>query len=177
MPDRAMPPQPVIQHDPRKYSVRFLLFTAIMLSGIMLAASLPDRVQISTGIVEGSGKQASGVRSFKGIPFAQPPIGNLRWKPPQPPENWKGVRRATQFGPRCMQHPVYGDMNFRSNGMSEDCLYLNVWTPADPDKRLKQRKACRYWFTSTVEDSSQATVPSHAMTARAWPSAASSSSA
>src|SRR3954469_20053693 len=89
-----------------------------------------DRVKTASGIVEGAGRQATGVRIFRGIPFAQPPVGDLRWKPPQAPKTWEGVRPATQFGPRCMQHPVFGDMNFRSNGMSEDCLYLNVWTPA-----------------------------------------------
>ncbi len=45
-------------------------------------------------------------------------------------QNWAGVRKAIKFGPRAMQLPLFGDMNFRSNGMSEDCLYLNVWTPA-----------------------------------------------
>src|ERR1035441_2328148 len=89
-----------------------------------------DRVTLANGIVEGTGPQASGVREFKGIPFAEPPIGALRWSPPQPVKNWSGVRQATGFGPRCMQQPIFGDMNFRSNGMGEDCLYLNVWTPA-----------------------------------------------
>jgi para-nitrobenzyl esterase len=71
------------------------------------------------------------VTSFKGIPFAAPPVGELRWRAPQPVQPWSGVREALRFGPRAMQLPVFGDMNFRSNGMSEDCLYLNVWTP-DP---------------------------------------------
>ncbi len=64
-----------------------------------------------------------------GIPFAAPPVGPLRWHPPQPVQPWKGVRLATRFGPRCMQLPVFSDMVFRSDGMSEDCLYLNVWVP------------------------------------------------
>lgn len=81
------------------------------------------------GVVEGT-LEASGIRSFKGIPFAQPPIGDLRFREPQPVSNWKGVRKATAFGPRAMQLPLFSDMNFRSNGVSEDCLYLNVWTPA-----------------------------------------------
>lgn len=93
-------------------------------------ASGPDRVRIASGTLEGEGLQGSGVRVFRGIPFAQPPLGDLRWKPPAPPRDWTGVREAKGFGPRCMQLPLYGDMNFHSNGMSEDCLYLNVWTPA-----------------------------------------------
>ncbi|HEY6554336.1 MAG TPA: carboxylesterase family protein, partial [Vicinamibacteria bacterium] len=63
-----------------------------------------------------------------------PPVGDLRWKAPQPVKNWDGVRSAQAFGPRCMQLPLFGDMSFRANGMSEDCLYLNVWTPAKSEK-------------------------------------------
>ncbi|HEV2447361.1 MAG TPA: carboxylesterase family protein, partial [Candidatus Sulfopaludibacter sp.] len=90
-----------------------------------------DRVAIADGILESTAAPQDGVRSFKGIPFAQPPVGNLRWREPQPVQNWKGVRNADQFGPRCMQRTSpNADYWFRSNGMSEDCLYLNVWTPA-----------------------------------------------
>jgi len=89
-----------------------------------------DRVKTGNGTLEGAAQKASGVRSFKGVPFAQPPVGDLRWKPPQPVKAWTGVRKADKFGPRCMQRAIFGDMNFRSNGMGEDCLYLNVWTPA-----------------------------------------------
>ena len=74
--------------------------------------------------------ETSGVRAFRGIPFAAPPTGDLRWKPPQPVKDWDGVRKMDRFGPRAMQRPIFGDMNFRSDGMGEDCLYLNVWTPA-----------------------------------------------
>jgi para-nitrobenzyl esterase len=93
-----------------------------------------DRVETTNGLAEGITSQHSGVRIFKGIPFAAPPVGDLRWKPPQPPEDWDGVRKADQFGPRAMQLRLFGDMGFRSNGMSEDCLYLNVWTPAKSDE-------------------------------------------
>lgn len=89
-----------------------------------------DEVKTANGVVNGTGKQKSGVRKFLGIPFAAPPVGDLRWKPPQPANNWKGVRDASKFAARCMQQPVFSDMVFRSGGMSEDCLYLNVWTPA-----------------------------------------------
>jgi para-nitrobenzyl esterase len=88
----------------------------------------------TNGIIEGTWEPGAGLHSFKGIPFAAPPVSELRWKPPQPVANWSGVRKADQFGPRAMQLPVFGDMNFRSNGMSEDCLYLNVWTPATSDQ-------------------------------------------
>ncbi|MFL6208528.1 MAG: carboxylesterase/lipase family protein [Pyrinomonadaceae bacterium] len=108
--------------------------TTLFVAVLSARAATPDRVKTANGVVEGSGKQTSGVRIFRGIPFARPPVGELRWRPPQPAANWAGVRQATQFGPRCVQHAVFGDMNFRSDGMSEDCLYLNVWTPAASDK-------------------------------------------
>ncbi len=87
------------------------------------------RVTTGNGIIEGIND--SGVQIFKGIPYAQPPIGDLRWKPPLPAENWSGVRKADQFGPGAMQRRIYSDMKFRFPGKSEDCLYLNVWTPAN----------------------------------------------
>lgn len=89
-----------------------------------------DRVHVTGGTIEGLGAQASGVREFRGIPYAAPPIGPLRWRAPQPVQPWSGVRAATAFAPRCMQPALFSDMVFRSPGISEDCLYLNVWTPA-----------------------------------------------
>jgi len=95
------------------------------------AAFAADRVKTANGLIEAAAQPGSGVRSFKGIPFAQPPVGDLRWREPQPVKNWTGVRNAGQFGPRCMQRTSpTADYWFRSSGMSEDCLYLNVWTPA-----------------------------------------------
>jgi para-nitrobenzyl esterase len=85
-------------------------------------------VKTANGVLEGMDE--SGIKTFKGIPFAAPPVGNFRWREPQPVQNWTGVRKANKFGPRAMQLPVFGDMNFRSDGVNEDCLYLNVWTPA-----------------------------------------------
>ena len=115
---------------------RSILAATILLATVFIngAAAATDRVKTANGVVEGAGRQPSGVRVFKGIPFAQPPTDDLRWREPQPVKNWRGVRQATKFGPRCMQAPVFGDMGFRSDGMSEDCLYLNVWTPARSDK-------------------------------------------
>ena len=93
------------------------------------AASVGPQVKTTHGIIEGV-VEKSGVRSFKGIPYAQPPVGELRWKEPQEGADWPGVRVCNHFGPRAMQPPIYSDMVFRSAGMSEDCLYLNVWAPA-----------------------------------------------
>ena len=92
-------------------------------------APTAPQVKIVNGVIEGSTTR-SGIRVFRGVPFAAPPVGELRWKAPQPVKNWEGVRPAAEFGSSCMQRPVFGDMEFRSKGMSEDCLYLNVWTPA-----------------------------------------------
>jgi para-nitrobenzyl esterase len=97
------------------------------------AVCAQNRVTVANGMLEGT-LEVSGVRSFKGIPFAQPPMGELRWRPPLPPKNWEGTRRADKFGPRAMQRPIFGDMGFRSDGMSEDCLYLNVWAPPKPGR-------------------------------------------
>lgn len=92
-------------------------------------------VKTANGSVEGM-MEKSGVRSFKGIPFAASPVGNLRWKEPQAAKNWQGVRDAKQFGGTPMQYNIFGDMTFRSAGVNEDCLYLNVWAPAVKAKLL-----------------------------------------
>jgi para-nitrobenzyl esterase len=67
---------------------------------------------------------------FKGIPFAAPPVGALRWKAPQPAPRWNGVRQADKFGPACLQTDVFGDIYFRDAQPSEDCLNLDIWIPA-----------------------------------------------
>ena len=88
------------------------------------------QASISNGIIEGNYDTKSGIQTYFGIPFAKPPVGDLRWKAPQPLNNWQGVKETKKFAPRPMQKLIWGDMNSRSNGVSEDCLYLNVWTPA-----------------------------------------------
>ncbi|MDP3681873.1 MAG: carboxylesterase family protein [Flavobacterium sp.] len=92
--------------------------------------AFPVQLTIANGTIEGEFDIKTNIQSFKGIPFAQPPVGDLRWKAPQPLTNWTGVKQTKKFGPRAIQSNVFGDMGFRSDGMSEDCLYLNVWSPA-----------------------------------------------
>src|SRR5436190_7694531 len=98
---------------------------SVLAMTLPLQAAGPEQVRTANGIIIGAPVE-NGVRAFRGIPFAAPPIGDLRWKPPQPAKSWTGTRPAEKFGPRCTQRAVFGDMGFRSNGMSEDCLYLNV---------------------------------------------------
>jgi para-nitrobenzyl esterase len=108
--------------------------TTVLAMAAVLALPLvaADQVKTDKGIVEGTASADSKVRIFEGIPFATPPVGALRWKAPQPAPAWTGVKKTTEFGARCMQGRIFGDMGFRDKGPSEDCLYLNVWTPAPP---------------------------------------------
>jgi len=103
---------------------------ALMLHLTLWAASASPQVKTSSGVVEG--KEEETVRAFLGIPYAAPPVGDLRWKPPVPAAKWSGVRKAAEFGAHCMQGDVFGDMVFRDPGGSEDCLSLNVWVPSKP---------------------------------------------
>lgn len=106
---------------------RFLL-TAV-LAALATPADAQPRVSTPLGTLEGVTLE-SGVRTFRGVPYAQAPVRDLRWKAPQPPKAWAGVRKADRFAAQCMQGRPFGDMVFRNDGTSEDCLYLNVWTPA-----------------------------------------------
>jgi para-nitrobenzyl esterase len=108
---------------------RLLVIIGILCAALVVnAQSASLQVKIASGTLEG--KTVGAVNAFLGIPFAAPPLGDLRWKPPVPAAKWDGVRKATDFGSHCMQGNVFGDMVFRDPSMSEDCLYLNVWTPA-----------------------------------------------
>lgn len=107
--------------------------TIILLSVMVTTGFISGNKPLSIVEVEGGkieGVDESGITVFKGVPFAAPPVGDLRWKEPQPVKSWTGIRKADKFGPVAMQNKVFGDMNFGDAGMSEDCLYLNIWTPA-----------------------------------------------
>ncbi|HEX5305819.1 MAG TPA: carboxylesterase family protein [Dyella sp.] len=120
-----------------RYRLARRIAIALLALGACSSAIAQDgapQVTVGSGPLVGKTATAGGValQEFLGIPYAAPPVGPLRWKPPQPVAGWNQVREATAFGPRCMQLPLFGDMVFRSRGMSEDCLYLNVWAPAAP---------------------------------------------
>ncbi|GLU34270.1 carboxylesterase family protein [Trinickia caryophylli] len=103
-----------------------------LLPGVARAAERPPaQVQLPQGAIQGA-RETVGTQSlhvFRGIPYAAPPTGALRWREPQPTARWPGIWLATKFAPRCMQSSVHKG-TFRSGRMSEDCLYLNVWAPA-----------------------------------------------
>ena len=111
-----------------------LLMPVVLLLNKTTAQRNNPQVKTINGIVEGTSNPATGIASFKGIPFAQPPVGDLRWKEPQPPGNWTGIRKADHFSHMPVQKRVYSDMIFRADTMSEDCLYLNIWKPASGAK-------------------------------------------
>lgn len=103
---------------------------AILLMALAVSTVAQSAPQVKTDNGPVEGKSVGTINAFLGIPYAAPPIGDLRWKAPSPPAKWTGVRKATGFGARCMQGNVFGDMVFRDPSPSEDCLTLNVWAPA-----------------------------------------------
>jgi para-nitrobenzyl esterase len=111
------------------YVKAIFVCSVLLLAGSAFAASAVDQVKIESGELKGA--ISNGVVSFKGIPFAAPPLGDLRWRAPQPVKPWTGVRAATAFGPDCLQVPFPSDAAPLSAGLNEDCLYVNVWAPVE----------------------------------------------
>lgn len=114
----------------QKRQTQLFHFNGLLVLLFSLLMSMSAQAQVSTqyGMLTGAVENNSHIKSFKGVPFAQPPVGNLRWQAPQPLQTWTGNKDATQFANQCMQLPLYSDMAFRSAQVSEDCLYLNIWT-------------------------------------------------
>jgi para-nitrobenzyl esterase len=122
-----------------------LVFAALL----PLSAAITEPVKIDTGLVSGTAGLNPDVRIFEGIPYAAPPVGDLRWKTPKPAAKWEGVREATKFGANCEQRQANGG-GFPPNGgirpepgMSEDCLFLNVYTAA---KGAKEKRPVMVWI-------------------------------
>ncbi len=131
-------------------------FAGAVLAGLMVAATacaaITEPLTLDAGQLGGSTASSDGVRVFKGIPFAAPPVGELRWKAPQPVAKWTGVRDASKFGNVCIQPagPTTGPqarLNIAvlpdSPPLSEDCLYLNVWTGA---AATSEKRPVMVWF-------------------------------
>jgi hypothetical protein len=105
-----------------------LLALSPFATALAQGTSAAPRAQTVNGTVVGT-TLPSGVKAFRGVPFADAPVRENRWRPPQPVKNWTGIRQADRFADQCMQGRIFGDMMFRNSGVSEDCLYLNVWVP------------------------------------------------
>src|SRR5437762_12521441 len=119
-----------------KGRARMAALAGLLLMPFAGATFADDQVKTTSGIVEGVRAASPAVRAFRGIPFAAPPVGELRWKAPQPVKPWSGVRQTVAFGPACMQTGGGGGAG-PGVPYSEDCLYLDVWTPAkSPGEKL-----------------------------------------
>jgi para-nitrobenzyl esterase len=114
-----------------KFQMPTIAMLALLFAALPLCA-IDDPIRVESGSLNGAAGSNPEVRVYKGIPFAAPPVGDLRWKGPKPAPVWQGVRAATQFGNACYQTP-YPKVSIyyqEPEPMSEDCLYLNVWTAA-----------------------------------------------
>lgn len=124
----------------------YTCLTCLLLIVKVVAAPVDSLIVVRTtaGQVQGNVNSGASIYIFKGIPYAAPPVGDLRWKEPQPVIPWKGVRKCTVFGPNAMQTPpkpsgAYGpEILIPDDGqISEDCLYLNIWAPAQQDGKRR----------------------------------------
>ncbi|MGC2332600.1 MAG: carboxylesterase family protein [Candidatus Acidiferrales bacterium] len=121
-------------------------FAAILALGgwFISSVNIEEPVHLDSGLVSGIAGSDATVRVFLGIPYAAPPVGKLRWRPPQPAAHWDGVRKADQFGANCMQPAFRGAIPAANPPkMSEDCLLLNVWTAATS---VRERRPVMVWI-------------------------------
>ena len=119
-------------------SIRLAISSAALILGLTVSCgteneeihTIKDPVKIDTGYISGTiiGDISNQVRIYRGIPYAEPPVGDLRWKPPQPAKSWTGIRECSTFGNSSPQSIEPIDLSY--GPLSEDCLYLNVLTPA-----------------------------------------------
>src|SRR5262245_37564688 len=126
---------------------RLAISAALTLVSVLRAA-IPQPIATDAGLLSGTSASAPGVLVFKGIPFAAAPVGDLRWRAPQPAAKWTGVRKADTFGNVCVQPKGVGRLNVSvdlpgSPAASEDCLYLNVWTSA---QSASERRPVMVWI-------------------------------
>lgn len=133
---------PIEKSPPRRTPFLAMLTLAVALAPIPALAQAPKPVRTQAGLVQGT--LEDGITVYRGMPFAAPPLGDLRWRAPQPPAAWTGVRNADKFAPGCMQTPVVNrSLGIEAVPVNEDCLYLNIWTPA---KSPRDRLAVMVWI-------------------------------
>ena len=110
---------------------------AVGMMGLSMGSHGAEALRVEGGQIADVTPAISGVRLFRGIPYAAPPVGELRWRKPEPVNAWGGIRKTLEWGPRCMQSNRLGDIDPLNKRMDEDCLYLNVWTSArSPSDKL-----------------------------------------
>jgi para-nitrobenzyl esterase len=114
-----------------------MAMAALVFGLCKMAPADPLKVKTAQGKVQGKTINDGKVKAFLGLPYAAPPVGDLRWKAPEPAAKWKGTRDATKFGAHCAQGRVFDDMIFQDSGPSEDCLFLNVYAPSNATNKSK----------------------------------------
>ena len=134
---------------------------AILGAAIPLGAAMTGSVRVEGGQVAGVPGREASIAVFKGIPFAAPPVGKLRWRAPAPVVPWQGIRKAGEFGTSCIQNIVRERKPWTyefmaHNPVGEDCLYLNVWTPA---KSAGERLPVFFWIHGGGNTEGSAAVP------------------
>ena len=139
----------------------FVVFTAVIVAALSLAPSLsaqtPKPVRTEAGLVQGT--DDNGIAVYLGVPFAAPPTGERRWRAPEPVASWTGTRQADKFAPGCMQSPLINRaLGLEPVPTSEDCLYLNVWTPA---KSPRERLAVMVWIYGGGFTSGATSIPQY----------------
>jgi para-nitrobenzyl esterase len=127
----------LIKHSGRLFSVLVLT----LLFAACGSSSLTTTVEVAGGTIQGV--EEDGIFSYKGVPFAAPPVGDLRWKSPQPVVPWQDVKKAEAFAPGPMQDTAFGAILGGPQEISEDCLYLNVWTGA---KKVNEKRPVMVWI-------------------------------
>lgn len=137
------------------------IFLMVTMTALPSAAAIQQPVKVKTGLVSGTTAGDPSIAVFKGIPYAAPPVGDLRWRAPRPAAAWQGIRKADQFSASCVQNIVTErkpwTFEFMAHGeISEDCLYLNIWTPA---KSASEKHPVLLWMYGGGNVEGSASVP------------------
>src|SRR5215831_8061798 len=149
--------RPICRGSEPRGSVILMSRTLALLLTLISAtahAAINDPVELDAGQVTGIASSSPEMRIYRGIPFAAPPVGILRWRAPQPVTHWEGIRKADEFGPICMQNAPGAAVQ----KMSEDCLYLNVWTAA---KSAADKRPVMVWIYGGGYDTGSGSQPEY----------------